>query len=130
MADRTFELQQALYAAVAAALSPMKVFDYVPENPALPYAVIDFLSTTPWGGKGNVGQEHEIEVACYHGGEQRGKKAAQQKLSLVIAALHDVALNIANQSEPVRGIYLGTSFDVSEDGKIVRGAATFRYFTQ
>jgi hypothetical protein len=92
-ADASWPLQQAVKAALAAAVSPVPVYDDVPPGAALPYVLVGDDTSANAGSKDIAGDEFTITVHCWSAA--RGKQQAKEIMADVYAALHRQTLTVA-----------------------------------
>jgi len=127
MADPAIPLQAALYARLDSELS-VPVYDAVPMDSDLPYAVIDYeamTNTSPLSGRDRASRFLYISVYS----DYRGQAEVKRINSEVYAALNQRPLVLADgRAFGVRIERMSTSRDA--DGITYMGAITLRVLTQ
>ena len=122
MSDGSWELQQAVYAALDAALS-VPVYDFAPSNAAFPYVTIGEATIVDVGTKSHTGTEHTITVHAWS--RYRGRKETKQILGQIYDALHEQTLNVSGFGFVMCRLDFSESF-MDEDGLTFHGVARYR----
>jgi Protein of unknown function (DUF3168) len=132
-ADSSWALQQAVYAALAAAPAvkaligdPARLFDHVPAEAAFPYLCFGSASAADWSTKSFAGCEAEITLHAWS--RARGAKEAKLILAAVHAVLHDAALAVPGHNLALLRFRAGTVL-LDEDGLTWHGVARYRALT-
>lgn len=96
--DASWAVQQAVYAALDAALSSTVYDGAAPTNSAYPYAVIGETTVIPADSKANDGQEHAVQVHVWDrpatSGGPIGYKRTKEIMGQIRGALHEAALTV------------------------------------
>lgn len=127
MADPSLAVQAALYQRLSAEVS-CPIFDSVPMDSPLPYAVIDYeamTNTSPLSGLGRASRF--LYISVYSG--YRGQAEVKRINSEIYAALNQRPLTLADgRAFGVRVERMSTSRDA--DGETFMGAITLKVNTQ
>lgn len=107
-----FALQKAIYARLNGAL-PCGVYDDVPEDAQLPYAVIGDGTSAPWGSKDLRGVECVATLNFYSG--YGGMKEVDQLMDRALELLRAPGLEVEGWEVVVFGLELANPV-VDEDG--------------
>ena len=92
MASPVWAFQQALYARLAAALSPVPVFDHAPQNQAAPFVDIGDMDTRQddlLAASGARRTAVNLVLAAWGPPSQAGQKALHEYAETITAALHE-----------------------------------------
>lgn len=92
MSEPSAATQKALYTALSAALSPIKVYDAVPQGAAYPYVVINNTEIVTADFLGSRKDERMVYLSVWS--QYRGQKEVLDILADIDAALHRTALTL------------------------------------
>ena len=127
MADPSLAVQAALYQRLSAEVS-CPIFDSVPMDSPLPYAVIDYeamTNTSPLSGRDRASRFLYISVYS----DYRGQREVKQIMGEVYAALNNRPLPIAEgRAFGIRVERMTTNRDA--DGQTFMGSITLRIISQ
>lgn len=126
MSDPSWAIQQAIYAAVSAAVS-VPVYDDPPADAALPYLTIGDDTVVPSRTKTEDG--HEITVTVHAWSLGRGRKGVKELLSEVYDVLNDKDLSVPGFSVVDVSFEYADSFR-DADGLTWHGVARYRVITE
>lgn len=127
--DASWQVQEAVYTAVAAAVAPTKVFDYVPQNEtATSYVLIGDSTVEPDDSKSGSAQTHEIFVHAWSK-ETRGRRTVKQLLALVYGALQDEELSVTG-FDVSECSFVGGEVEVDETELVILGTYRFQLRTE
>jgi hypothetical protein len=122
-----WEVQRALFTQLTANAPLMAqltgVFDFVPENTALPYLTLGEQSAADWSTKSFSGQEYLLTLHVWSAA--RGRKQAKEIISLVHGALHQTELTITGH-HLVNLRFVSSQLFLDEDGLTHHGVMRFR----
>lgn len=127
MADPSWALQQAVYAAVTAAVAPIAVHDHPPQESAFPYFTIGEAAGYYDGTKTEDGQEVTVNVHAWS--RYRGRKEVKELLGKVYDALHEKPLTVPGFNVSLVRFEFGDSA-LDEDGLTYHGVHRYRIFIQ
>ena len=133
MADSGWELQQAIYAALAsngaltALLGGPNIFDDVPQRADFPYLTFGRSSIRDWSTGTEEGSEHLLTLHVWS--REAGRRQVRQIMSLLRATLHDQPLALTGHH------LVNLRHELSEarrepDGDTYRGIVRFRAVTE
>lgn len=78
-------VQEAIYARLAAALAPTKVYDHPPQQASFPYVTVGDDTQIDWDAKDAPGLEHTLTIHAWS--RYRGRKEVKGLLATVVEAL-------------------------------------------
>lgn len=127
MADGSWPLQQAIYGRLTGYAPLMAVvtgvFDWVPENQAMPYVTIGDDTTVDRSDKTATGQD--VTLTLHVWADARGRKAVKVIMGLIYAALHRHDLAVAGHTLISIDHDFSETF-LDEDGVTYHGVIRFR----
>ena len=123
MADASWEVQKAIYAALKAALNPVAVYDHVPRRASFPYVTIGEDTAVDAGDKTAEGQDITLTIHAWS--RKRGRKEVKQLLGQVRGALHGQPLTVAGYTVRLVRFEFGTTFK-DADGVTYHGVQRYR----
>lgn len=123
MPDASLPVQAAIFSALSAAVSPVKVYDAVPQNAAFPYLTIGDDTAADAGTKTNQGQEITLTIHAWS--QYQGRKEVKELLGKVYDALHEKPLTVPGFSVSMVRFEYSDSF-TDADGKTRHGVARYR----
>lgn len=126
MSDASLAIQTAIFAALAAALTPVKVYDHAPQNQAFPYVTIGDDTQIDWSSKSMRGEEHTLTIHTWS--RARGRKYAKELLADIKEALHEVRLTLTGNFNVLTRFDFAQTF-LDEDGITYHGVIRFRALT-
>ena len=121
-----FAVQQAIYAALTAALS-VNVYDHVSDDTAFPYVTIDGLTARADDTKTHDGQSYTVTLSVWS--EKDGQKECAGIMKEIHAALHDRQLNVNEYASSAVRFEFASSIGRDQSG-LYSGAMRFRVETQ
>jgi hypothetical protein len=124
MSESSLAVQDAVLAAVTAAVDPTPVYAHVPQNTSAPYVLIGDDNATPDNTKSANGQEHSVEISVFS--SQRSYAEVKQTTKKIYNALHRVPL-YPSGTQRVIPQYDFSEFFRDPDGP--RGVIRFRIQT-
>jgi hypothetical protein len=92
--DGQLQLQKAVVTALAAAVSPAKVLDHVPQDTPFPYYALGGFEAREWDTSTELGQEHVFQVHYFERDPKRGQRAVKEAQKKIYDALHDQPLTL------------------------------------
>lgn len=95
MSDGTDALQAAVWARLTAALSPVPVYDDVPEGNPFPYVVIGETDVQDWGSKTGDGSEQTLTLTAYS--RERGRNGVRLLARQIYQSLHEADFAVSGQ---------------------------------
>jgi hypothetical protein len=132
-ADSSWPLQQAVYAALAAAPAiqalvgdPPRLYDHVPAATAYPYLTLGETGVADWSNKSFSGAELVLTLHAWS--RTRGRQEAKAMLDAAHAVLHRAALSVSGHTL-VELAFAGAETLLDEDGLTWHGVARFRALT-
>lgn len=126
--DGQQQLQKAIYTALAAALSPAKVYDHVPQKKEFPYAVIGDSEAREFDTTTELGQEHVVTIH-YYTRHTKGKRAVHEAQRAIYNALHDQNLALEAGAALVLLLQDFATAVLDPDGETYHGVSQFRAIT-
>lgn len=122
MTDHQWPLQQALFAALEAALS-CPVYDSIPPNTAMPYCHIESQSAAPFDVLVETGSETFVYLGFWS--SHKGQKEVLELMDDVYTALHRQRLTLsAGEFVDMRVTARNTTADI--DGRTYKGSMTVK----
>lgn len=126
------EFIKAVYTRLAAQLTPVAVYDYVPRSSAYPYVRIGMLTAVAADNKTTDAQEFTLQIHAYE------KAAGKKTTSTILQNIH-TALHLYNTSLSMTGfscVYLRCEYmqvdvepqDAGENDHYQHGVLRFRAF--
>lgn len=125
MSGASWPLQQAVFTALTTALSPVKVFDAVPQGTPFPYATIGDDTSGDWSTK--TGDGEQIFFFVHVWSHAAGKKEAKQIAGTAYNTFHNKPQNLAVEGYKVVLVQFdfGTSM-LDEDGVTRHDVSRYR----
>lgn len=116
-------MQLAVYAKLAAALSPIKVYDEPPSGAVFPYLTIG--DDTIASDFDKVSDGHSVTVTLHAWSRDGGRRKSKEMLATAYAALHDQPLAVSGHGVTFVYFSFAESFQ-DADGKTWHGVARYR----
>jgi hypothetical protein len=86
------EIQKTVYSRLTSQLTPVPIYDFVPQDSAYPFVVIGRVSSEQWGTTTKDGQQFTVQIHAFD--KAAGKKSVQTILQNIYAALHQQESNL------------------------------------
>ena len=128
MTSAAWDIQKAIYAALASAVAPVVVYDNVPQNAAFPYVTIGEDTAIQWdtmpdgSGKGH-GQEATLTIHTWS--RYAGRKETKELQGSIYTALHNQSLSMDDHTMALLQFEYADSF-MDDDGRTRHGVQRFR----
>lgn len=127
MAEPSWALQQALFAAIGTAVSPHSVYDAVPQDAAYPYVTLDSEAVDNADFLSSRMDRRFVYLNVWSA--YKGQKEVKEIMAQIDAALHEQPLSLSTGSVvSVRVERKDTIRDV--DGETFTGRITLRILTR
>ena len=124
MSDRFLNVQKALYTRLTSALTPVPVYDYVPQDEAPPFVVIGEDTALPADTKTYNGVEHSLQVHIYS--DKRGLSEVKGYMATIYDDLQRAPLTVSGYNTSTPLFDFSDSF-IEPEGS--RGVIRFRVRT-
>lgn len=105
-----------------------RVYDEPPDNPTMPYVVLDMATSEPFNTFGKTGREFLVDVHCYS--EARGSQEVQQILARVEVLLNDQHAAFTVTGHTLARIALDDMNLLREPPRLRHGIARYRVTVQ
>lgn len=127
MPDRGVALQEAIYSILSAGLSPVPVYDRVPQGAAKPYVVIGDETAALWDYVSGERENRSITLTVWS--TYGGQKQVKEILAAIRTLLHGQRPALST-GRVVGSWLMRTWTDRSDDGETFMGACTLRVVTE
>lgn len=116
-------MQEAVSAAVTAAVTPVSVYDVVPDTPAYPFVLVGDDASKDWSTSEAYGEDVTVTLHVWSQDTDREEmKTLQQQ---IYGALHDQAVSVSGYSVAAL-LFVSSESVFDEEKSALHGTSKFR----